>query len=131
MEFDEQIFKNYSSGFLSHSAKDQETLDLIAQIYHKEDYLLDPHAAVSVCAADVYKDALSGEKTICLATAHPSKFPEAIRDALKTQNLPKAALHKSIEAQKTQCEKVYLCDNKHLESALIHAMEVNWDLVNS
>lgn len=128
--FDEQTVQNYSRGFLSHSTKDQETLDLIAQIYHEEAYLLDPHAAVSVCATDVYKDELAGEKTICLATAHPAKFPEAMRNALKTKNLPKAAQHQSIEAQKTQCEKVYLCDNKHLESALIQAMEANWDLEN-
>ncbi|WP_133471656.1 threonine synthase [Paraglaciecola marina] len=128
--FDKQTYKNYSSGFLSYRAKDQETLDLIAQIYHDEEYLLDPHGAVSVCATDVYKDTLSGEKTICFATAHPSKFPVAIGDALKTQNLPIAAQHPSIEAQKLQCEKVYLCDNKHLESALIQAMEANWDLVN-
>lgn len=128
--FDEQTVQNYSRGFLSHSAKDQETLDLIAKIYHEEAYLLDPHAAVSVCATDVYKDELAGEKTICLATAHPAKFPEAMRNALKTKKLPKAAQHQSIEAQKTQCEKVYLCDNKHLESALIQAMEANWDLEN-
>jgi threonine synthase len=95
-------------------------LKLINEIYTAERYLLDLHGAVSVKAANVLRKELGIEKLICLATAHPSKFPEVIKKALLTNGIPKEAKH--------LCEKVYLCDYSHLKEALIHAMETNWDL---
>jgi len=71
---------------------------------------------------------LGNEKLICFATAHPSKFPDVINKALDTNYLPIAATHRSIEKARRLCEKVYLCDHSHLEEALKHAMETNWDL---
>ena len=126
--FDTQTFKKYSKGFISYSASDQETLDLIHDIYKSENYLLDPHGAVSVVATDMLKSQIGNEKLICLATAHPSKFPEIIKQALHTHTLPKSATHSSIEKAKQMCEKVYLCSHEHLEEALMHAMVTNWDL---
>ena len=126
--FDKEIFETYKKGFLSNSTSDKETLDIINDIYTGEGYLLDPHGAVSLQATDVLKEVLGNEKLICLATAHPSKFPEVIKKALHTDTLPKAATHKSIEISKRLCEKVHLCDYSHLEEALTHAMETNWDL---
>ena len=32
-------------------------------------------------------------KIVCLATAHPAKFPETVRQALAIKELPPAALH--------------------------------------
>jgi threonine synthase len=126
--FDTKTFEAYKKGFLSNSSSDKATLDLINEIYTAERYLLDPHGAVSVNAADVLRDALGTEKLICLATAHPSKFPEVIKKALQTTVIPKEAKHHRIEEAKHLCEKVYLCDYSHLEKALTHAMETNWDL---
>jgi len=126
VEFDSETFETYKKGFLSNSVTDEDTLATIKQIYTAEDYLLDPHGAVSVQAATHLKAVLGDEKLICLATAHPSKFPETIKKAIWI--LPTAATHTSIEEAKTLCEKVHLCDHMHLENALIHAMETNWDL---
>ena len=126
--FDKDVFETYKKGFLSNSSSDTETLDLIAKVYNDEAYLLDPHGAVSLNAADNLKKQLGNEKLICLATAHPAKFPEVIKKALSTDILPKAATHNSIEDAKRLCEKVHLCDYKHLEEALVNAMETNWDL---
>lgn len=126
--FDQKTFNSYKEGFLSNSSSDAQTLKLINDIYTDEAYILDPHTSVSLHAADVLKEALGKEKLICLATAHPSKFPEVIKMALNRSSLPKAATHQSIEKAKRLCEKVYLCDHSHLEEALIHAMETNWDL---
>jgi threonine synthase len=131
VDFDKATFESYSQGFLSYSATDKQTLDVIKDVYTDEDYLLDPHGAVSLVAADNLKVVLGKEKLICFATAHPSKFPEVIKQALQTEVLPKAATHKSIEDAKQLCQKVYLCDHTHLEKALIHAMETNWDLTNN
>ena len=126
--FDAKTFKSYSKGFLSNSATDKETLDVINDIYDREGYVLDPHGAVAVVAADCLKEELGNEKLICFATAHPSKFPEVIKQALHSDILPKAAIHSSIENAKRLCEKVHLCHHEHLEEALIHAMETNWEL---
>lgn len=128
VSFDKTTFESYKKGFLSNSTSAKDTLDIIDEIYTSETYLLDPHGAVSLQAADVLKNNLGNEKLICFATAHPSKFPEVIKKALHTDTLPKAATHTSIEKAKRLCEKVYLCDHSHLEDALIHAMETNWDL---
>jgi len=128
VKFDTQTFETYKKGFLSHSATDGDTLTLIKEIYEAEGYLLDPHGAVSLAATDVLKKQLGGKKLICLATAHPAKFPEIIKKALGTSKLPKAAMHYSIETAKKRCQKGYTFDYLHLEEALIHAMESNWDL---
>lgn len=126
--FDDVTHKSYSEGYISYSASDTETLALIKELYELEDYLLDPHGAVAVVAADHFSEQLEGSKVLCLATAHPSKFPDSIRQALGTHKLPPASKHHSIEAAKSKCQKVHLCDHAHLESALIHAMESNWDI---
>lgn len=49
--------------------------------YHKEhSCLLDPHTAVGVHVAEQFLE--EGAPTICLATAHHAKFPDAIEKAL-------------------------------------------------
>jgi threonine synthase len=124
-----ETFEKYSKGFLSDSISDELTLEIIKTIYEDENYLLDPHGAVAVAASDILKDKLGTKKLICLATAHPAKFPDVIRQALgNNRTLPKAAFHNSIEVAKKRCEKVYLCDHSHLEEALVSAMEINWNL---
>ncbi|PIE56248.1 MAG: threonine synthase [Desulfobulbus propionicus] len=72
--FREQV----SRDFLSFSVSEQETLETIAAFYEDHDYLLDPHTAVGVCAA---QRAQSPRPVVCLATAHPAKFAAAIREA--------------------------------------------------
>ena len=57
----------------------QRVSGAIADYYDKEGYLLDPHTAVGVAAAD---DVPTEGPLICLATAHPAKFPEAIANAI-------------------------------------------------
>ncbi len=69
----------------------RETLDTIAKYANEHAYVLDPHTAVGVAAARLIK---SDEPVVCLATAHPAKFPEAIKRALslKDQSETMAAL---------------------------------------
>ncbi|GBG07980.1 threonine synthase [Paenibacillus agaridevorans] len=63
--------------FAAHGVGGQECLDTISDYQAKHDYLLDPHTACGVSAADRCSE--EGEMTIALATAHPAKFDEAIR----------------------------------------------------
>ena len=55
---------------------------MIGDTFESDSYLLDPHGAVSMAAADKHKDQLRDRKLICLATAHPAKFPEQINEIL-------------------------------------------------
>ncbi|NLF22614.1 MAG: threonine synthase [Lentisphaerae bacterium] len=55
------------------------TLATIREIWVRHHYLLDPHTAVGVHVARQRSD--RSVPTICLATAHPAKFGEAIRQA--------------------------------------------------
>ena len=126
VHFDDATYKTYKNGFLSNSASDIDTFALIKEIYNTEDYLLDPHGAVSIAAADALKNKLGKEKLICLATAHPAKFPNIIKKALSRDDLPKEAKHHSIDRAKNYCQKVHLCDCADLEKALENAMESNW-----
>jgi threonine synthase len=57
------------------AVSESETKDTIKMVCEKYNYILDPHTAVGVCAAD------GRAGTICLATAHPAKFGQAVTDA--------------------------------------------------
>ena len=58
---------------------DDETLNVIRDVYERYGYLADPHTAVGIGAAR--KVGRDGERMVCLSTAHPAKFPEAVRKA--------------------------------------------------
>ena len=65
------------------SVSDKETLQTIRRVYETTGYLADPHTAVGLEAARRYREA-TGDRAplVVLATAHPAKFPEVIRQAL-------------------------------------------------
>jgi threonine synthase len=87
--------------FLSRSVTQAETLATIASFYAETGYLLDPHTAVGVRAA---RDVVTGDTpVVCLATAHPAKFDEAVIQA--TGVVPeRPAVLDGIEKLPTRCE---------------------------
>jgi threonine synthase len=70
------------------SIDEDETRATIRRVYERSGYVLDPHGAVGWAAADRYLgdrvDVRASErpKVISLATAHPAKFADAIRETL-------------------------------------------------
>ncbi|MEL7487208.1 MAG: threonine synthase [Pseudomonadota bacterium] len=68
--------------FTSEAATTEETERAIARHYKAHNILIDPHTAVGVVAAEKARSAgaLRGP-VVTLATAHPAKFPEAVRAA--------------------------------------------------
>ena len=56
-----------------------ETLETIRKTWERFGYLVDPHTAVGVAAA---AHARSDGPVVCLATAHPAKFPDAVDRAI-------------------------------------------------
>ena len=65
--------------FVAGVGRTSETLAVIRKYYEQYNYLLDPHTAVGVTVAEPYVN--DREPVICLATAHPAKFSQAIKDA--------------------------------------------------
>lgn len=62
--------------FASHRLNDEQTLNTIKKVHADTEYTLDPHTAIGVAAAR-YCRSNQVVPMICLATAHPAKFPEA------------------------------------------------------
>lgn len=128
LSFDADTLQEFNNGFLSNSTNDEAVMEIIRQVYQEEAYLLDPHGAVAVIAAQKLREKTGEGKTICFATAHPSKFPDVIKKALDVTQLPEAAKHHSIEAAAEACEKTYSCECSKLETALLKIMQQNWAL---
>jgi threonine synthase len=70
--------------FSAQRFSDDETLAIMKQILIENKELLDPHSAIGV-AAGRDKRINSGAPHISLATAHPAKFPDAVRQACGQQ----------------------------------------------
>ena len=88
---DQEKLDKISTDFLSSKMSEEEVLKTIKQVYEKFGVVLDPHSAIGYGAFD--KVDISGHN-IVLATAHPCKFPEAIKDAINLKaELPKELMH--------------------------------------
>lgn len=75
----ETALKNLRAEFAAASANDEETKATIQDCYNTTKELLDPHTAVGLCAANKTRNGNS--PVIILATAHPAKFPDAVKTA--------------------------------------------------
>ncbi len=59
-----------------------QTLSVMRSIKAQFDYVLDPHTAIGVAAAQ--RVCTAETPVLCIATAHPAKFPEAVKEATDT-----------------------------------------------
>ena len=78
------------------------TLEIIKRYKEEYDYVLDPHTAVGVLVAEKFQSL--EVPTICLATAHPAKFTQAIIDATG-----EAVHHPTLDAladSETRCDSI-------------------------
>ena len=80
----QDVLKSAKRDFESQKVTDPETIETIQKIYHKINYILDPHSSVGVTAAN-RSIAENGESIphISLSTAHPAKFSGAVDMALR------------------------------------------------
>lgn len=84
-----QVVQAASKLFDSESVKDLEILETIANVYKNSQnptkYIVDPHTAVGMKATynQLSKDGKdAGVQYICLSTAHPAKFADAVNQSL-------------------------------------------------
>lgn len=117
LQFDANTMAQYRRGFLSRSIDDRQTLETMARLYHDEGYLIDPHGAVALAALlDVQPHLIADSPSLCLATAHPSKFPKVVADALQlpVSECPPATAHVSLQQAKLLSQRVYECEYQNI-----------------
>ena len=85
------------------SSDTTRTLGTIKRTYEQHRYLLDPHTAAGVYVAGQYNEL--EDPVICLATAHPAKFPDAIAEATG-QDLARHPALEALKSAPTRCEVV-------------------------
>lgn len=80
MTLSAEAMSHIQNHFDSYRVDDARMIEVIADVFDKAEYLLDPHTAIGVEAAR--KMRTNGDTPmVCLATAHPAKFGEAIQKA--------------------------------------------------
>lgn len=87
--------------FVSDRADTAMTTKTIRDTQANHDYLLDPHTAVGVEVGERLRNA---DPLICLATAHPAKFVDAIVDAVGEE--PHHPVIDAMQGAETRCEKM-------------------------
>ena len=80
---------------LSMAVNTAQTLAAVEGVFGEFDYVLDPHTAVGYAAAKAFALKISAP-IVCVATAHPAKFPEAVCQAVPTAQV----VHPTLEALK-------------------------------
>ena len=80
---DQKKLNIINNNFLSSRMSEEEVLKTINTVYEKYSIVLDPHSAIGYGAFD--KINLNGNN-IVLATAHPCKFPDAIKKAINLKS---------------------------------------------
>jgi threonine synthase len=101
LQFEPALRERIASEFKTRSVSRQETEEAIRRFYEETGYLLDPHTAVGVHAARTHRE----EKVpmVCLATAHPAKFGEAVTRAIgRPPELPPALA--GLDKMESRCE---------------------------
>lgn len=92
MHLPDNMRSRISDDFISFATSEDVTLEEIKRHYVETGSLIDPHTAVArVAARQLRTDGKLAGKTVTLSTAHPAKFPDAVKKATgQTPALPTA-----------------------------------------
>jgi threonine synthase len=73
----------HDPAFVAASLDDRATLAEIADLHRRTGYLADPHTAVGIGAARACRTPAdtADRPVVCMATAHPAKFPDAVEQS--------------------------------------------------
>ncbi len=89
--------KKLQTLFSAKKVSNEETL-MTMEALNKENYVVDPHTAVGICAAQKSEY----QSVICLSTAHPAKFPEVVSQAIGSFPVAPEAL-KNLHKKSRKC----------------------------
>ncbi len=84
------------------SCDQDRTLQTIRRYFETYSYLPDPHTAVGLEVGERF--ALEDTPTLCMATAHPAKFSDAVGKALGPEHVPSHPQLKALEEMPTRRE---------------------------
>jgi len=103
LQFSQELQHRICQDFVSKSVNEQETIATIKEFYVTNGYLLDPHTAVGVNAAKACR--VPEVPVVCLATAHPAKFGDAVSRATGQEpDLPEPL--KDLLQKESKCEVI-------------------------
>ena len=88
--------------FKAAAASEADVAAAIQRVQKDSGYLLDPHTACAAVASDRVLANLNGTPKVILATAHPAKFPEAMKSIAGVH----PALPKRLETLMTDAERI-------------------------
>ena len=74
------VLAKLRSRYAAAHCDDRQTLETIRKLHAETGRLIDPHTAVGLHAAQLRRRDIS-LPTVVLSTAHPAKFPDAVREA--------------------------------------------------
>ncbi|SDX32730.1 threonine synthase [Allochromatium warmingii] len=108
------LHQQAQADFAAVAVNDAETLDQIRATEQASGYILCPHTAVGVRAAQDWPDA------VCLATAHPAKFGEAVAEAIGREAPPPLALQGLLDqaARCSELDATAAAVKAHIEATL-------------
>ena len=113
IKINDDVWNKSSNLFMSYSADDISTYKCMQFYYENFNYIMDPHTAVAADAVKSLRDKLSG-KTVILSTAHPAKFPLALKNAgISINNIPKKL--SEVLNRKETAKKLSTVDNSIFE----------------
>ena len=113
IKINDDVWNKSSNLFMSYSSDDISTYKCMQFYYENFNYIMDPHTAVAADALKSLRDKLSG-KTVILSTAHPAKFPLALKNAgISINNIPKKL--SEVLNRKETAENLSTADNSIFE----------------
>jgi threonine synthase len=113
------LLSKAQADFLSARADTNLTLEIIKQYSENYSYVLCPHSAVGVSA--IHQLSMVNSATICLATAHEAKFPDAVSRAVSNLPAPPSQLSmlSTLPTRRSECPN----DLKAVQSFMISRIE--------
>lgn len=123
MSLSQEVLASAQALFSSYRLDDEEMLGVVADVFNSTEYLLDPHTAIGVQAArKTRRD--PAVPMVCLATAHPAKFPEAIEKS-GVATAPKLPLHMQDLFERQERYAVLADDIKTVHEFMQQSLKAN------
>jgi len=113
ININEDVWQKSDELFLSHSVDDNATYSTMKYFKNEFNYIIDPHTAVAAEAVLKLNPTLS-DKTLILSTAHPAKFPDALKKSnILMEDMPKRLT--DVINKKEIAKKISTSDNSIFE----------------